>query len=117
MAYKGNTPRRRSSARPPRFFFVALGVLVTILFCFYYASGGPPPSPPEKVTIVITSYQTIGLRPTWLKKSIDSFLTEEFKDVVDKVILVWNAVDQPAPENWAKGLTIIAPQRNSLNSR
>lgn len=71
----------------------------------------------EKATVVLTSYQAEGFRPIWVRNTIEMYCSEEYRVVVDRVILLWNNPDVPPPSNLASCAIVVSPPVNSLNNR
>ena len=70
-----------------------------------------------RVTIVITGHES-GFRPSWLRATIERYLSSEFDTLVDRVILVWNNPDVSCPVHITDPRLVVLPQSaNSLNNR
>jgi hypothetical protein len=69
----------------------------------------------HKLTIIITSYDTKGLRPVWVQDIAAAYTSEQMSSLVHKVILVWNNPFDVPPE--IPGLIVLRMKVNSLNNR
>ncbi|KAK4705637.1 hypothetical protein P7C70_g578, partial [Phenoliferia sp. Uapishka_3] len=86
-----------------------------VFVCFRGQSQSTTQLNRKKVTIILTSHQTTGHRPSWLLSSLRQYTSPEYADLVDRVILVWNAVGARPPN--VKGVLVLSPAVNSLNNR
>ncbi|KAK4049301.1 hypothetical protein OIV83_004238 [Microbotryomycetes sp. JL201] len=71
----------------------------------------------NKLTVIITGYHTTGLRPVWLKQSLERYASAEYGDVVEDVLLVWNEPTREPPFLVPAGVTVVSNGVNSLNNR
>lgn len=78
----------------------------------------------QGVTVILTSYQTTGWRPVWVREIIEYYLSPTMESLIAKVILVWNNVDEPVPaaipnpSDYLDGrLVVLKNPINSLNNR
>eukprot|EP00040_Diaphanoeca_grandis_P033268 m.203315 g.203315 ORF g.203315 m.203315 type:complete len:1072 (-) comp32852_c6_seq4:36-3251(-) len=69
-----------------------------------------------KVTMVITACTTDGFRPFWLQRTINQYMSAEYKSIVDRVIIVWNSPTLPPPKV-PEGVVVLVMKKNSLNNR
>lgn len=85
------------------------------------AAAGGLGTPSEniiKVTIVITAYSTVGYRIVWLQNTLVKYCAPKFRDIVDKIIVVWNNPDENPADLHICGLVLVLrPSINSLNNR
>ena len=72
-----------------------------------------------RVTVMVTSYQVEGWRPSWVRKIIDVYTDDSMKHIVDKVILMWNNVEEDVPSVFVgnERVEIVRSSKNSLNNR
>ena len=70
----------------------------------------------DKVTVVLSGYRTEGLRPQWLHNTATLYSQAEFKDIVDRIILVWNEPSAAAPR-MPHGVRVVRGESNSMNNR
>lgn len=70
----------------------------------------------DKVTVLLSAYQTQGLRPQWVRATAELYTSSPYHAVIDQVVLVWNGPDS-SPPVMPKGVKIVRAARNSLNNR
>ena len=72
----------------------------------------------NKLTVVITTYNSNGLRPLWVRDIIATYSSEEMSSVVHKVILVWNNPTTNVSNYFNNSnVVILSMAKNSLNNR
>lgn len=69
------------------------------------------------VTVLITSYETGGLRRIWLQSSISRLISPEYRGLVAKVLVVWNNQISSKPTFNHPSVEILQGSKNSLNNR
>ncbi|BGP54624.1 hypothetical protein JCM8202v2_002211 [Rhodotorula sphaerocarpa] len=107
-------PRRRSRA--------ILGASLLLCALVYTLLTRQAPRPPpaeiqEQRTVVLTAYETEGLRPAWLRKFLEAYASDEYNGIVDAIILVWNAPGEEPPRDLPDKVEVIRADVNSLNNR
>lgn len=107
-------PRRRSRA--------VLGASLLLCALVYTLLNRQAPRPPpaetaEYQTVVLTAYETEGLRPAWLRKFLEAYASDKYADIVDAIILVWNAPGEEPPRDLPDKVEVIRADINSLNNR
>lgn len=70
---------------------------------------------PQMVTVVIATFETSGFRPNWVNSIVETYVSHQYKHLIDQVIIVWNNPDQPHPE--FPGAKVLVMTENSLNNR
>ncbi|KAM0751279.1 nucleotide-diphospho-sugar transferase [Meredithblackwellia eburnea MCA 4105] len=106
---------------PRRTWFYLLGAIVL----FYIAVLRKPQhsSSPfrsfrnDRVTVLVTASHTQGKRPQWLLKNIEQLASPDLDNLIDRVILVWNAVDVEPPTSPNERVKVVVVGHNSLNNR
>jgi hypothetical protein len=68
-----------------------------------------------KVTVMVTSHSLDGYRKIWLLRILDYYTANEQRDLVDRVVLVWNNMEEEPPQV-PPGVHILQAA-NSLNNR
>ncbi|GMH37432.1 hypothetical protein BSKO_05305 [Bryopsis sp. KO-2023] len=68
-----------------------------------------------KVTILIASHETTGYRPDWLRSIVKTYTSDDYKGVIDQVIVIWNNPEEPPPV--LEGANVLRMKENSLNNR
>lgn len=74
-----------------------------------------------KTTVLITSYLVSGWRPLWVRRIIEEYTAQNMRDIVSKVILVWNNPEEQVPKRLQdldnERFLIVRMKINSLNNR
>lgn len=70
----------------------------------------------DKVTVIITSHDPNGFRPSWLRRTLSAYSSPKFRHIVHKAILVWNNPTADPPE-FSDPIVVLKMARNSLNNR
>lgn len=105
-------PRRRSKV------VVVLAVVICVLCACAPALFGDESEPDqERLTVVLTAYETEGLRPDWLRQILHAYASDEYADLVGSIVLIWNAPDQAPPVDVPAKVTVVRAASNSLNNR
>lgn len=70
----------------------------------------------DKVTVVLSAYETTGLRPQWLQQICTEYVSSQYSDLIDRVIVVWN---EPAanPPTLPSQVKVLRGETNSMNNR
>lgn len=71
----------------------------------------------EKRTVVLTAYETQGLRPAWLRQIVEQYASDDYADLIDAILLVWNAPEEEPPSDLPAKVQVIRAAANSLNNR
>lgn len=103
-------PRRRIRA------FVGIVLLACGFWSYVLLRRSPEPQE-EKRTIVLTAYETQGLRPAWLRQIVEQYASEDYADLIDAILLVWNAPEEEPPADLPAKVQVIRAAANSLNNR
>lgn len=101
-------------------FFVIcmLGLLISLV-----GVGASSSSTEPKVTVIATScgvQKNTNLRYNWLLVTLRTYLTVEYDEVIDRILVVWNtdeAVDSRLAEMAQERLLVVETGSNSLNNR
>ncbi|GAA5871600.1 hypothetical protein JCM3774_006308 [Rhodotorula dairenensis] len=105
-------PRRRSKV------VVLIAVIICVLCACTPALFKDESEPDqERLTVVLTAYETDGLRPDWLRQILQAYASDEYADLVGSILLVWNAPDHAPPDDVPDKVTVIRAASNSLNNR
>ncbi|GAA5985635.1 hypothetical protein JCM10908_007052 [Rhodotorula pacifica] len=94
-----------------------LAVIVCVLCAPLLRRLIAPVEEEDNLTLVLTAYETEGLRPDWLRQILRAYASDEYADVVDSVILVWNAPDHAPPAGLPDKVKVVRAGTNSLNNR
>lgn len=70
-----------------------------------------------KVTVVITSYQVDGFRPTWVQETLRKYSTPAYAGIIDRIVLIWNNPFDDFPGSVPKDVIVVRSSKNSLNNR
>lgn len=92
------------------------GLFIAVLCCLYASRMLLPPNRSGKLTVILSAYETTGLRPTWLQRTCHDYVSSSFSDIVDQVILVWNE-PTAEPPSLPGAVTVVRGQHNSMNNR
>ena len=104
-------PRRRSK------LLIALGVLMCLLCTPVLLKRDAQVVDEDRLTVVLTAYETEGLRPDWLRRILRAYASDEYADVIHSILLVWNEPDHEPPEDLPDKVVVIRAASNSLNNR
>ncbi|GAA5969782.1 hypothetical protein JCM8115_001844 [Rhodotorula mucilaginosa] len=104
-------PRRRFK------LLIALGVLMCLLCTPVLLKRDAQVVDEDRLTVVLTAYETEGLRSDWLRRILRAYASDEYADVIHSILLVWNEPDHEPPEDLPDKVVVIRAASNSLNNR
>lgn len=70
-----------------------------------------------RASIVLTAYETTGLRPDWLREICERYTSPDYAQLVREVVLVWNNPAAQLPPGIPPSVKVIRSRENSLNNR
>ncbi|GAA6057008.1 hypothetical protein JCM3770_000118 [Rhodotorula araucariae] len=70
-----------------------------------------------RASIVLTAFETTGLRPDWLRAICERYSSPEYAHLVEEVILVWNNPAAALPAGLPHSVKVVRSKENSLNNR
>jgi hypothetical protein len=91
--------------------------LVAALYTLHSTLSPHSHSHAPKVTLVLTAYETDGLRPHWLRRILDSYASPQYAGLVAGIVLVWNRPDAEPPAGLPRSVKVVRAPVNSLNNR
>ncbi|GAA6004439.1 uncharacterized protein JCM10292_007068 [Rhodotorula paludigena] len=109
--------------RPPpqRYFYTrdepTVLLLTLVLLCCYTLSRFLGRAAPVRATIVLTAFETSGLRPEWLRTICERYVSREYAQIVEEVLLVWNNPEAEPPAELPEEVKVVRTEVNSLNNR
>ena len=111
-----------SSVRRVRKRAQALVFAVVVLCCCAISlprllRRSPPGSRDLRASIVLTAYETTGLRPDWLREICERYSSPDYASLVRDVVLVWNNPAAQLPPGIPSSVKVIRSRENSLNNR
>lgn len=104
-------PRRRSK------LLIALAVIMCLLCTPAFLRRDAQADDEDRLTVVLTAYETEGLRPDWLRRILRAYASDEYADVIDSILLVWNEPNHDPPDDLPDKVVVIRAASNSLNNR
>lgn len=71
----------------------------------------------DRVTVVVTAFQTESPRPAWLANTCARLVSQDFRDVIEAVIVVWNNPSEELPVALPPTVTVLRATRSSLSNK
>ncbi|GAA5865289.1 hypothetical protein JCM8547_005045 [Rhodosporidiobolus lusitaniae] len=99
-------------SRTRRFRLLVVVLLALCIVCYLALLRTP-----RKAVVLLSAYEVDGLRPTWLRTILGRYTSNEYAQVVEKVVLVWNEPNADPPKDLPKGVEVVLATNNSLNNR
>lgn len=103
---------RRLHLRKP-----TLLLLTLVSLCCYTLSRFLGRAAPVRATIVLTAFETSGLRPEWLRTICERYVSREYAQIVEEVLVVWNNPEAEPPAGLPEEVKVVRTEVNSLNNR
>ncbi|GAA6016915.1 hypothetical protein JCM10207_007845 [Rhodosporidiobolus poonsookiae] len=91
-------------------------LLVVLLLVFALHTRHSTPFAPRAI-VVLQAYETTGLRPAWVRAATERYTSAEYRDVVERVVLVWNNPGAEPVEGLPEEVEVVRAEVNSVANR